>query len=94
MTVNLHILLKFYAAGYSCKLQVIPKVPRFAVSWSDVVCLFVCRDTLKWTTADISCLIDINRKFFDGKDVWWCLSEHIAQILHETLANYQAMMYG
>ena len=51
------------------KWQVIPTVPRFAVSRTDVVCLFVCRDTLKGTTADISCLIDIKREFFDGKDV-------------------------
>ena len=28
-------------------LEVILMVPRFAVSWSDDVCLFVCRDQLK-----------------------------------------------
>ena len=94
MTVNLHVLLKVYSAAYSCKLQVIPTVPQFAVSWSNVVYLFVCWDTLKWMTADISSLIDIKRKFFDRKVVWWCLSHHIAGILHEPDANHQAMTYG
>ena len=84
MTVNLHILLRFYPAAHSRKLQVIPTVPRFAVCRSDVVCLFVCRVTLKWATADISCLIDIKRTFFNGKDVWWCLSQDITGILYET----------
>ena len=41
MTVNLHILLKINPAAYHCKLQVIPMVPRFAVSQSDDVCLCV-----------------------------------------------------
>jgi len=94
ITVNLHVLLKFYAAGYCRKLQVIPTVLRFAVHQSNVVCLFVSRDTLKWATADILCLIDIKRKFFDGKDVWWCLSQYIVRILHETHANYQVMTYS
>jgi len=40
-------------------------------------CLFVYRDTSWWTTADISCLIDIKRTFFDGKDSWCCLSQDI-----------------
>jgi len=93
MTVDLHILLNVYLAAYRCKLQVIQMVPRFAVSRSDDVSLFVCRDTLKWTTADVSCLIDIKRKLYDGKVVWWCLSQHIAGILHETEANYHVIMY-
>jgi len=42
MTVNLHVLPKVYPAAYRCKLQVIPMVPQFAVSRSDVVCLFGC----------------------------------------------------
>jgi len=42
MTVNLHILLKVYPAAYRCELQVIPTVPRFALSQSEDVCLFVC----------------------------------------------------
>jgi len=74
MTVNLYILPWFYSAAYRCNLQVIPTVPCCGVSRSDVICLFVCRDTLMWTTADISCLIDIKTKFFNGKVVWWCLS--------------------
>ena len=94
MTVNLHVLLKFYPAAYSPKLQVSPMVPQFAVSWSDVVCSFVCLDRLKWVTTDISCLIDIKMKFFDGKDVWWCLCQHIATILHEPNASYQVMRYS
>jgi hypothetical protein len=94
MTVNLHVQLKFYLAAYSCKLQGIPMVQQFAVSWSDVVCLCVFRDTLKWATADISCLIHTKKKFFDGEDVWWCLSKHIAGILHESHANYRVMSYS
>jgi len=47
MTVNLHVLLMVYPAAYRCELQVIPAVLLFAVSPSDDVCLFVCRDTLK-----------------------------------------------
>jgi len=42
MTVNLHVLLKVHPAEYRYKLEVIPKVPRFAISRSDDVCLFVC----------------------------------------------------
>jgi len=42
MTVNLHILFKIHPAVYHWKLEVIPMVPRFAVSRSDDVCLFVC----------------------------------------------------
>jgi len=94
MTVNLHVLLKFHPPAYNHKLKVISKVPWFAVSLSGVVCLFVCRDTLKWATADIPCLRDIKRKFFDRKVVWWWLSQHIAGILHETHAKYQVMRYG
>jgi len=94
VTVDVHILLKFHPATCSCKLQVIATLLWFAISQSDVVGLFVCRNTLKWTTADISCLIDIKSKCWDEKDVWWCLSQHIAGILHETHANYHIMMYG
>jgi hypothetical protein len=93
LTVNLHILLKIHPAAYRCKLEVIPTVLVFAVSVSDNVCLFLSRDTLKWTTADIMCLIDTNRKFFDGKVVWWCLSQHIVRILHETYANHHVITY-
>jgi len=56
--------------------------------------LFVHRDTSWWTTADISYLRDITRTFFDGKDVWWFLSQDIARILHESHANYQVIMYS
>jgi len=42
MTVNLHVLLKIHPAAYRNKLEVIAIVPRFAVSRSDDVCLFVC----------------------------------------------------
>jgi len=94
MTVNLHVLLKIYPAAYSCNLQVIPMFLQFAVSRSDVGCLFVCWDRLKWTTADVLCLIDIKREFFDRKFVWWCLSQHNTGFLHEMYADYQVMMYG
>jgi hypothetical protein len=42
MTVNLDVLLKIHPAAYRCKFEMIPTVPRFAVSRSDHVCLFVC----------------------------------------------------
>ena len=57
-------------------------------------CLCVCRDISWWTTPDISCLIGITRKFFNGEDVWWCLSQDIAGMLLESHANHQVLMYG
>jgi hypothetical protein len=42
MTVNLHVQLKIHPAAYCYKLEVIPTVPRFAVSRSNDVSLFVC----------------------------------------------------
>jgi len=93
MTGKLHVLLDVYPAAYHYPLQVIATVPRFAVSRSDDVCFFVCRDTLKWMTADISCLIDSKRTFHNGKVVWWYLSQHIAGISPETEANYHVTMY-
>ena len=63
LIVKFHRLLKVYLAANCGKLQAIPTVPWFAVSKADDICLFVCRDTLKWTTADILCLIDIKKKF-------------------------------
>jgi hypothetical protein len=56
-------------------------------------CLYVYRDTLRRTTADISCLIDIERTFFNGKKVCWSVSQDIAGILHESHANYEVIMY-
>jgi hypothetical protein len=47
MSVNLHVLPKLYPAAYSCKLQVIPTVPRFAVSWSDVFCLICFQEYIE-----------------------------------------------
>ena len=75
-------------------LQVIPTVPQFAVSRSDVICLFVFWDTSKWVTADISCLKHTKKKFFDVKDVRWRLCQHIAGILYESHANYDVMSYS
>jgi len=57
-------------------------------------CLIVCRDISWWMTADISFVIDIKWSFFDGKHVWWCLSQDIAWILHELHTNHQVLMYG
>lgn len=91
MTVNLHSLLRLYPAAFSCELQVIPSVPRFALSWSDAVCVLVSRDTLEWTTAEISRLTDIKWKFLDGKDICWYFSQHLAWILPETQSNYHVM---
>jgi len=66
---TLHILPNFYSVVYRCKFKVIPTVPGFAVKRSNVVCLFVWIDTLKCATADIPCLIDTKRIFFNGKNV-------------------------
>jgi len=41
MTVNLHVLLKIHPALQRYKLEVTPTLPRFEVSRSDNVCLFV-----------------------------------------------------
>jgi len=57
-------------------------------------CVYVYSHTLWWTKADISCLIDIKRTFSDWKDVWRCLSQDIAGILHESHADHQVMVYG
>jgi hypothetical protein len=94
LTVNLNILLKFYPAAYCRKVQVTTTLPQFAVIRSDVVCLFVFRDTLMWATAAMACLIDTKRKYFNGTDVWWCLSQHIAGILEETHAGYHVTTYS
>ena len=55
-------------------------------------CLFVYRDTSWWTAADISCLLDIKRTFFDRKNVCWCLSQDIAGIFHESHANHHVII--
>ena len=57
-------------------------------------CSFVCRDISWWMTAAIPCLIDITRKSFDGKDVWRCLSQHIAGILRESHTNHQVLTFS
>jgi len=57
-------------------------------------CLFVCRDISWWTTADISLFMDRQSTFFDGKDIWWCLTQDIARISLESNANHQVLMYG
>jgi len=54
-------------------------------------CFFVYRDTLQCTTAKIAWMSDINRTLFEGTDVWWCLSQIIPGILHETDTNNQVM---
>jgi len=56
-------------------------------------CLFVCRDTLWCTTAEITWLSDINCTLFKGKDLGWWLSQIIPRILHETDANNHITLY-
>jgi len=89
VTANLHVRFKRNPAAYSCR--------RFQRSrdYSKSVrcCLFVYRDTSRWMTADISCLIDINRSLFEEKDVWWCLSQDIARNLPESHTPYHVIMY-
>jgi len=89
VTANLHLQFKMNPAAYSCR-----GFQRSRDFSQSVWCrLLVYRYTSRSTTADISCLIDIKRSFFDGKDVWWCLSQDIAGILLESQANYQVIMY-
>jgi len=57
-------------------------------------CLSIYGVTLWSTTADISSSIDTNRTFFDGQEVWWCLSEDLPGILHESQANHRISMYS
>jgi hypothetical protein len=89
VTANLHIQFKLNPAAYSSRgLQRSRDLSKLVQC-----CLFVYSDTLRWTTGDISCLIDINRTFFKRKDVCWCLSQDIAVILQEPHANYQVIIY-
>jgi len=32
--------------------------------------MFVYRDKIKFTTTEVSLMLNINRIFFDGKDIW------------------------
>jgi len=57
-------------------------------------CLFVSRDKLRCTTAEISWLSDMNRTFFEGKDVCWWSSQKIPGIIHETDINKHVMLYS
>jgi len=50
-------------------------------------------DKLKCTTADISLMLDINRKFSDRKDVGWRLSHEITGKVHETHAKSRVILY-
>ena len=43
-------------------------------------------------TAEIWWLTDINRKFFERKDIWWCLSHEIPSMLGETEAKHQVIV--
>jgi hypothetical protein len=89
VTANLQVEFKLKFAAYSCRgFQKSCDFSKFVRSW-----LYVYRATSRWTTADISCLIDIERSFFEWKYVWWYLSQDIAGVLHESHANYVVLMY-
>jgi len=89
VTANLHVQLKLNPASYNCRGF------QRSCDFSQSVrrCMLVYRDTSRWTTADISCLIDIKSSFFDGNDVWRWFSQDIAGMLHESHANYQVIIY-
>ena len=57
-------------------------------------CLVVTRDHLRFTTAEIAWLSDINSILFEGKDVYWWLSQIIPGKVHETDANNAVMLYS
>ena len=89
VTANLHIQFKLNPAAYSCRG--FQQLCDFSLSVQH--CWLVYRDILRWMTADISCLIDMKKSFFDGKNVWWCFYQHIAGIFHESHAHFQVIMY-
>jgi len=64
--------------------------------WNNSVQCFlvVYKDSLLCMAAEIAWLTDMNRTFFMGKDVCWCLSQIIPGILHETDTNNQIMLYS
>jgi hypothetical protein len=94
VATNLHVQFELNPAVYRCTAYSCRRFQRSRdFNKSVCCCLCVYRDTSWWTTADISCLIDIERTVCDGKDVWWFLSQDIPGILHESHANYAVTMY-
>jgi len=57
-------------------------------------CVIACWHKLKRTTTEILSFSDTNRIFFNGKDIWWCLSQEIPRIIHRTDPEHHLMMYG
>jgi hypothetical protein len=94
VAADMHVQFELNPAAYWCTAYNC-RVFQWSRDFSKSVrcCLFVYSDTLWWTTTDISCLIDIERTFCDGKDVWWCLSQDSAAISHELHANYQVIKF-
>jgi len=90
VTANLHVLLKINHTEYSCRLQGFPTIPRFAVSLSNVVCLFTSINTGEQQPKSHVCKV-YKRNLFNGKDVWWCLFQRIPGIIHETDTKNQVM---
>jgi len=54
----------------------------------------VYRDIQTLTTVEIMCLSDVNNKSFPGNDIWWCLSQWIPRIIHETDTKNQVILNG
>jgi len=81
--------------AYCVQLQAAQDFKGPAICRKSVRCsLFVFRDIIRWTTAEISSFMNLDRTFFDRKDVWWCQSQAIPGILDETHNNHQVMLYG
>jgi len=57
-------------------------------------CLFVYTNTSRWTSADMSYLIYMKRKLFDGNVVWWCWSQDSARRSPESHVTYHVIMYS
>ena len=88
--------MRYTQDEYCCISMQVEGVSHRPAIWnmSDRCCLFVYRDTLRCMTAEISWRSDINRTFFDGQDVWWCLYQKLPGILPETDAKNHVMSYG
>jgi len=90
VTANLHLQFKLNPAAYSCR-----GFQRSCDLELVVPMLSLCSQGYSVMNDSWYLRFDrYKRIFFDGKDVWWCLSQDITGILHESHTNQQVFMYG